>query len=148
MYQATIPQRLRKLRERRGVNQVDLSQALGFSDRQTLSDIELGKRNVTPEELVRAALYFDVKTDYFTDPFELAGEARFSWRKTASSADDLEAFYKNHLTACKHMGFYRVLVKNPCVYIQLGGFCRKPSNAVVLYFSLNGVNDQHPKWGK
>jgi len=91
MDQATIRRRLQALRERRGVSQADLSRALGFNDRQTLSDIELGKRQVAPEDLVHAARFFDVETDYFTDPLELAGEASFSWRKTAA-ADGLESF--------------------------------------------------------
>lgn len=91
MDQATIRRRLQALRERHGVSQADLSKALGFNDRQTLSDIELGKRQVTPEDLVRAARFFDVDTDYFTDPLELAGEANFSWRK-ASAADGLASF--------------------------------------------------------
>lgn len=91
MDQATIRRRLQALRERRNISQTDLSQALGFNDRQTLSDIELGKRQVAPEDLLRAARFFDVDADYFTDPLELAGEANFSWRK-ATAADGLEAF--------------------------------------------------------
>jgi len=91
MDQAIIRRRLQALRERREVNQTDLAQALGFNDRQTLSDIELGKRQVAPVDLVRAAEFFDVDPGYFTDPFELAGEANFSWRQ-AAKADDLGAF--------------------------------------------------------
>jgi Zn-dependent peptidase ImmA (M78 family) len=91
MDQATIRRRLQALRERREVNQTDLAQALGFNDRQTLSDIELGKRLIAPVDLVRAAEFFGVDTGYFTDPFELAGEANFSWRQ-AAAADDLESF--------------------------------------------------------
>lgn len=91
MDQATIRRRLQALRERREVNQTDLAQALGFNDRQTLSDIELGKRQVAPVDLLRAAEFFDVDPGYFTDPFELAGEANFSWRQ-AARADDLDAF--------------------------------------------------------
>ena len=91
MDQATIRRRLQALRERRNISQAALSQALGFNDRQTLSDIELGKRQVAPEDLVSAARFFDVDPDYFTDPLELAGEANFSWRKSAA-ADDLESF--------------------------------------------------------
>lgn len=91
MDQATIRRRLQALRERRGVSQADLSKALGFNDRQTLSDIELGKRQVAPEDLVHAARFFDVDTDYFTDPLELAGEAKFSWRK-AAAANGLASF--------------------------------------------------------
>lgn len=93
MDQTMIRRRLQALRERRAVSQADLSQALGFNDRQTLSDIELGKRRVAPEDLVRAAEFFDVDTEYFTDPFELAGEASFSWRKVATP-DGLESFEK------------------------------------------------------
>ena len=80
MDQTTIRRRLQALRERRDVSQAELSQALGFNDRQTLSDIELGKRQVAPVDLVRAAEFFGVDSDYFTDPLELAGEASFSWR--------------------------------------------------------------------
>lgn len=89
---SNIRRRLHALRERRNVSQAELSRALGFNDRQTLSDIELGKRSVAPLELVRAAEFFGVNTAYFTDPLELAGEARFSWRQAASSANDLESF--------------------------------------------------------
>lgn len=92
MDQATIRRRLHALREQSNISQTALSQVLGFNDRQTLSDIELGKRNVAPAELIRAAEFFGVDTGYFTDPFELAGEARFSWRKTTGGADDLETF--------------------------------------------------------
>ena len=74
MQQATIRNRLRYLRDSRGVSQESLSEVLGFNDRQTLSDIELGNRNVRPEELVRAAQFFNVTADYFTDPFELAAQ--------------------------------------------------------------------------
>lgn len=91
MDQAMIRRHLQALRERRSVSQADLSQALGFKDRQTLSDLELGKRRVAPEDLVRAAHFFGVDADYFTDPLELAGEANFSWRKSAA-VDDLESF--------------------------------------------------------
>ena len=38
-------------RERREVIQTDLAQAPGFNDRQILSDIELGKRQVAPANL-------------------------------------------------------------------------------------------------
>jgi transcriptional regulator with XRE-family HTH domain len=91
MDQTTIRRRLQGLRESRSLNQAKLADVLGFKDRQTLSDIELGKRNVAPDELVRAAEYFGVDSGYFTDPFELAGEAKLSWRKFLY-ANDLESF--------------------------------------------------------
>jgi Zn-dependent peptidase ImmA (M78 family)/transcriptional regulator with XRE-family HTH domain len=91
MDQTMIRRRLQALRERRDLSQAALSEALGFNDRQTLSYIELGKRRVAPEDLVRAAEFFEVDPGYFTDPLELAGEANFSWRK-AVAPDGLESF--------------------------------------------------------
>ena len=46
MDQATISRRLLGLRESRAINQDELSRALGFNDRQTLSTIETGKRPI------------------------------------------------------------------------------------------------------
>jgi Zn-dependent peptidase ImmA (M78 family)/transcriptional regulator with XRE-family HTH domain len=65
---------------------------LGFNDRQTLSGIEQGIRNVKPEELLRAATFFEVSPNFFTDPLELAGEAQFSWRKSIDNGDGLDVF--------------------------------------------------------
>jgi DNA-binding XRE family transcriptional regulator len=44
METTSISWRLRALRERRNLSQEDLAQKLGFEDRQTLSDLELGGR--------------------------------------------------------------------------------------------------------
>lgn len=92
MDQSTVRRRLAALRAHKGATQAQLSQALGFNDRQTLSAIELGERAISAAELVRAARFFGVAVDYFTDPFELAGEARFSWRKSTPNGDDLASF--------------------------------------------------------
>lgn len=92
MDQLTVRKRLTMLRERRGVNQIDLAKHLGFKDRQTLSDIELGKRNITASELANSAKFFGVTVDYFTDPLELAGEACFSWRQVSNNGEELESF--------------------------------------------------------
>lgn len=92
MDQATIRRRLSLLRAARKINQVDLSEALGFNDRQSVSNIESGKRNVSSADVVAAANFFGVAVDYFTDPLELAGEAHFSWRKSVHAPGDLAAF--------------------------------------------------------
>ena len=89
---AIIRTRLHALREQRKVTQDDLARALGFKDRQTLSAIELGERKVTADELVQAARFFKVPIEYFADPFELAGEGRFSWRQTTASTKQLALF--------------------------------------------------------
>ena len=90
MDQATIIRRLMGLRERRAVNQEELSHALGFADRQTLSAIETGKRAIAPAELACAARFFGVSVDYFTDPLELAGEGAFSWRESNGDVAGLQ----------------------------------------------------------
>ena len=84
--------RLLALRERSGMTQEQLAQALGFKDRQTLSQIEMGERKLGFQEMVRAAEVFDVGIDYFTDPFELAGEGKFSWRQTNADTQALDDF--------------------------------------------------------
>jgi Zn-dependent peptidase ImmA (M78 family)/transcriptional regulator with XRE-family HTH domain len=79
---ATIGSRIKVLREQRGQSQEELSRLFGFKDRQTLSAIETGERKVSAEELLCAVQLFGVQIDYFTDPFLLAGEGKFSWRQT------------------------------------------------------------------
>lgn len=87
-----IGARIKALRDERDLSQEDLSRALGFNDRQTLSAIESGTRRVAAEELLRAAEIFGVRLDYFTDPFLLAGEGQFSWRQTGVNPDKLRSY--------------------------------------------------------
>lgn len=89
---SSAPERLRRLREQRNTSLASLSAALGLNDHQTLSAIELGERKLTADELVTAARHFGVDLDYFTDPFELAGEGKFSWRQKNVVPSDLDAF--------------------------------------------------------
>jgi Zn-dependent peptidase ImmA (M78 family)/DNA-binding XRE family transcriptional regulator len=77
-----IGRRLKAARERLDLTQAQLAGRLGFNDRQTLAAIEAGKRKLSAEELVRAVEALSIDLDYFTDPFRLVGEGRFSWRTT------------------------------------------------------------------
>lgn len=87
-----IGKRLKALRMERGLSQEELARVFGFNDRQTVSAIETGNRQVTAEELVLAVDRLDSSLEYFTDPFRLAGEGRFSWRRTGIGPDQLEAY--------------------------------------------------------
>ena len=87
-----IGRRVRALREERGFSQEDLARVFGFNDRQTVSAIETGARRLTAEELLLAMDKLSVPLDYFTDPFRLVGEGRFSWRQTGMDAADLAAY--------------------------------------------------------
>ena len=83
-----IGKRLKALRHERGLSQDDIARLLGFRNRQTISAIETGRRQIAPDELVLAVEKLGVPLDYFTDPFQLVGEGQFTWRlrKTGSAA--------------------------------------------------------------
>jgi Zn-dependent peptidase ImmA (M78 family)/DNA-binding XRE family transcriptional regulator len=84
-----IGRRLKIARERAGLTQAQLSQQLGFKDRQTLAAIEAGQRRLTAEEMVRAIGVLGVDLDFLTDPFRLVGEGQFSWRADKRTAATL-----------------------------------------------------------
>jgi Zn-dependent peptidase ImmA (M78 family)/transcriptional regulator with XRE-family HTH domain len=90
-----IGSQIRALREQRKLSQDDLARLFGFKDRQTVSAIETGERRVTAEELVQAIEKLGAPLDYFTDPFLLVGEGRFSWRHTNVGALRLDAYERN-----------------------------------------------------
>lgn len=78
--QRSVGFKVRSAREAKGWTQVQLTEALGLNDRQTVSDIENGKRALKPEELVRLTDLLGRDLDFFLDPFGVAGEAQFTWR--------------------------------------------------------------------
>ena len=77
---------------KRNLSQDSLARLFGFKDRQTISAIETGLRRVTAEELLLAVEKLDAPLEYFTDPFLLAGEGRFSWRQSGVDAEQLAAY--------------------------------------------------------
>jgi Zn-dependent peptidase ImmA (M78 family)/DNA-binding XRE family transcriptional regulator len=90
-----IGTRIKALREERKLSQDDLARLFGFKDRQTVSAIETGERRVSAEELVLAVEKLGKPLDYFTDPFMLVGEGRFSWRQTDVGPQRLAAYERN-----------------------------------------------------
>lgn len=90
-----IGARIKALREERRLSQDDLARLFGFKDRQTVSAIETGERRVTAEELVLAVEKLGASLDYFTDPFLLVGEGRFSWRQTDVGPQKLSAYERS-----------------------------------------------------
>ena len=87
-----MAKRIKALRETRGLSQDDLARIFGFRDRQTVSAIETGVRRLSADELVLAVEKLDVPLDYFTDPFLLIGEGRFSWRRDGADDAALDAY--------------------------------------------------------
>ena len=82
--------RLKALRLERGLTQADASRMLGLNHRQSLASIETGARDLSADELIRAARGYGVELAHFSDPCVVAGEARFCWRRSpASGAGDV-----------------------------------------------------------
>lgn len=92
MSEYLIGKRIKALRKEKGLTQDNLTELLGFNDRQTVSAIETGTRRVTAGELILVAKKFGESLDYFTDPFRLVGEGRFSWRQTGAKAGQLNVY--------------------------------------------------------
>ncbi len=95
MAASLIGRRIRALREARNLSQDDVAEVFGFKDRQTVSAIETGARRVSAEELLAAVEKLGAPLDYFTDPFLLAGEGRFSWRQTGVGVERLKEYEHN-----------------------------------------------------
>lgn len=87
-----IGARVKALREERGLSQDDLARVFGFKDRQTVSAIETGERRLSAEELLTAVQKLGATFDYFTNPFLLVGEGKFSWRQSNVAVERLNAF--------------------------------------------------------
>ena len=87
-----IGARIKALREQRELTQEQLAQVFGFKDRQTVSAIESGTRRLTAEELLLVVERFPVSLDYFTDPFLLIGEGKFSWRHSGLTDEELHEY--------------------------------------------------------
>ena len=87
-----IRRRISALRERADMKQADLAHALGFKDRQIISNIEIGERKVSADELVRLADIFGVELSFFSDPYLIVDEASFSWRRNEVPEQTIQEF--------------------------------------------------------
>lgn len=86
--QKLIGYRVKAAREAKGWTQEQLTQGLALKDRQSVSDIENGKRSLKPDELLALADLLDRDIEFFIDPFAVAGEAQFSWRVAPEVPED------------------------------------------------------------
>ena len=89
MQSQTIGPRLKAARERSGLTQQQLADALGMRHRQTVASIEAGDRRLTAREMIGAMQVLGVDLDYLTDPFRLVGEGQFSFRTTGVVEPDV-----------------------------------------------------------
>lgn len=79
-FRSMVGRRVQAARREAGLSQDQLSEQLGFKDRQILSNIETGKREVSAKELLKLMQSLGKDMDFFTDPYKLVGENLFSWR--------------------------------------------------------------------
>jgi Zn-dependent peptidase ImmA (M78 family)/transcriptional regulator with XRE-family HTH domain len=101
-----IGARIKALREERELSQEDVARLFGFKDRQTVSAIETGERRLSADELLLAIEKLGASLDYFTNPFLLVGEGRFSWRQSRIGLSRLEGFERS---AGRWIAAYRTL---------------------------------------
>lgn len=105
--QKLIGYRVKAAREAKGWTQDELTQGLGLNDRQSVSDIENGKRALKPEEMLALSDLLDRDIEFFIDPFAVVGEAQFSWRAAPEVPEDsLDGF---ELKAGQWIGLLRWL---------------------------------------
>jgi transcriptional regulator with XRE-family HTH domain len=101
-----IARRLKAFREERGLTQAVLADLMGLPHRQTLASIEAGDREISADELVRAAEVLEVELSDFTDPFRLVGEGEFSFRAGGVPSEILDGFER---AARQWVATYRTL---------------------------------------
>lgn len=105
-FTAMIGERIRVARKDAGLTQGQLSEKLGFKDRQILSNIEGGSRRVTSEEMVNLMRLLGKDLNFFTDSLRLVGEGDFSWRANAQPEmlDAYEEKAKTWIAAYRTLG--------------------------------------------
>lgn len=111
-----IGERAQIARKKAGLTQEELSDRLGFKDRQILSNIESGKRRVSTDEMLALMKHLGKTLEYFTDPLILVAEGAFCWRANAGP-DILNAFEE------KARGWI-------ALYRTLGADLREPVNPI------------------
>lgn len=105
--QKLIGRRIKAARETAGWTQEALTHKLGLNDRQSLSDIENGKRIVKPNELLALSHILEQDIEFFIDPFVVAGEAQFSWRASPEATKNYLVNFE--LQAGQWIGLLRFL---------------------------------------
>lgn len=120
-FERMVGLRIRVAREKQGWSQKELSDRLGFKDRQILSAIENGLRKVSSSELLALMKVLGEGLEFFTDPFLLVGEGDFCWRARAEAnvLDAVEERAKGWIAAYRTLGEQLGEPFSPLIY-QLG----------------------------
>ncbi|MCA1935137.1 MAG: XRE family transcriptional regulator [Asticcacaulis sp.] len=100
----SIGPRVQYWREKRNLTQTDVAVRLGIKDRQTISAIETGERQIKADELLGILQVLGVTLDDLTNPFKLLGEGSFNWRQHGLPIDRLARYEE---TAGSWIAIYR-----------------------------------------
>jgi Zn-dependent peptidase ImmA (M78 family)/transcriptional regulator with XRE-family HTH domain len=115
--------RIKHAREILNLTQEQVSVAMGFNDRQTLSDVEKGKRSVKADELVQFGDVLNQELEFFLDPFSVVAEAQYSWRASTDVTEDVLNSFEAR--AGGWVGMQRWLrAQSPCPQSPLGFLLR------------------------
>jgi Zn-dependent peptidase ImmA (M78 family) len=127
-FNVNVGLRVKYARDQLRLTQEAVSAAMGFNDRQTLSDIENGKRAVKSDELLQFSDALNQDLEFFIDPFSVVAEAEYSWRASpALPEEDLNRFQEK---ASGWVGMLRWLrAQEPTVHSPLGYRLRLDMNS-------------------
>jgi Zn-dependent peptidase ImmA (M78 family)/transcriptional regulator with XRE-family HTH domain len=104
-----IGDRVRLAREEKGMTQDDFAKAFGCNDRQTISAMETGIRQVQPEELIKICEILTQPLSYFTDPYVITEKKAFSYRAKPDSKDITAFEQKAHKLISANRRFQELL---------------------------------------
>ncbi len=118
-FHAMVGERVKEARNSQGMKQEQLAEFMGFKDRQTLSNIERGKRKVSTEDLLMLMRKLNKPIEYFTDPYLMAGNNTFSWRTSSReiSTGSYEDTVRNTILAYRRFSAQLKKKFNPVVPI-------------------------------
>lgn len=108
-FSCQVGERIRLAREEKGFTQDRLAAELGLSDRQTISTIETGVRQVQPDELMKLCQLLGKSLAFFTDPYIVTEPHAFSYRAKHSSKDIAAFEQKAHNLISANRRFRAIL---------------------------------------
>ena len=114
IFSRQLGERIRLAREEKGFTQDLLAAKLGFSDRQTISTVETGLRQVQPDELTKLCQLLGKPLAFFTDPYVVTEPHAFSYRAKRNTKD-VAAFEQKAHNLISASRRFRAVLDEPAV---------------------------------
>lgn len=126
-----IGERLKRIRNRNGYTQEELSEKLLIGDRIKISRIENGKQSMTANELIKFCSFFNISLDVLLNDEKLNSEEYLILSDRYLTNDDIEIEEK------------REVIKK--IYIKLAN---SELNSILMYSNLHKNNKNNEKLSK